>query len=89
MPVSVVCFLRDQRWNNLETAGAPLAIDYLYVCRGYKGNIAGLTSLFSIGMVIFEPSYSAYYRELIVRDCIRLGISYLSLDEQGAVRFVL
>ena len=84
-----VCFLRDQRWNNLETAGAPLAIDYLYVCRGYKGSIAGLTSLFSIGMVIFEPSYSAYYRELIVRDCIRLGISYLSLDEQGAVRFVL
>ena len=80
-----ICFLRDHRWRDVETDGPPLPVDYLYVCRGYKGGIAHLASLFSIGMVVFEPSYSQYYRDLIIRDCIRLGISYWALDEEGAM----
>ena len=84
-----VCFLRDHRWRGLETDSPPLPVDYLYVCRGYKGNIAELAALFSIKAVVFEPSYSKYYRELIIRDCIQLGIPYWEPDVRGGLRVLL
>ena len=79
-----ICFLRDRRWS-WQKADKHLPIDYLYVCKGYRGNLSELCGLFDIGTVLFEPSYSAYYRELIIEDCFRLGIPYYVLDRMGAL----
>lgn len=83
-----ICLLHDDRWLNKSSAH-PIPIDYLHVSKGYKGGIEELTPLFAIGRVVLDPSLSAYYQERIINDCIRLGISYLSLSEKGSYRILL
>ncbi len=83
-----ICLLCDNRWRN-KRSDVPVLIDYLYVSRGYKGSIKELTSLFEVGTVVIDSSLSGYYRERIINDCIRLGISYLPLSEKGSVRISL
>ncbi len=83
-----ICFLHDARWQH-KTSSRPISIDYLYISRGYKGRLPELTSLFSIKRVVLDPSLSAYYQDRIINDCIRLGISYLSLSEKGSIRILL
>ena len=80
-----ICLLNDDRWRG-ATASHPLPIDYLYVSKGYKGDIRSLTSLFSIRKVVFDASLSRYYREKMIQECITHGISYVSLEEKGAYR---
>lgn len=83
-----VCLLSDNRWRN-KRAEAPMPVDYLYVSRGYKGDIKELTPLFAIGTVVIDVSLSDYYRERIISDCIDLGIPHLSLSEKGYLRILL
>ena len=83
-----ICLLCDNRWRN-RVADIPISIDYLYVSQGYKGGIKELASLFEVGTVVIDSSVSDYYQERIINDCIRLGISYLSLSEKGSVRISL
>ena len=83
-----ICFLQDADWQNKMSA-YPVSVDYLYISQGYRGRIAELTSLFSIGTVVLDASLSDYYRDKVVRDCIRLGIPYLSLSEKGSFRVLL
>lgn len=83
-----ICLLHDARWKN-KTAIHPLPVDYLYISKGYKGGIRELSSLFSIGTVVFDASLPAYYQEKMINECIRLRITYLSLAEKGYVRILL
>ena len=83
-----ICLLADGRWHNKQ-ADVPISIDYLYVLKGYKGDIKELTSLFTIGTVVLDSSLSDFYQEKIINDCIRLGISYLSLSKKGSIRILL
>lgn len=83
-----ICLLCDGRWQGKKSA-SPVSIDYLYVSRGYRGGMAELASLFSIGTVVLDASLSDYYRNRIVDDCIRMGIPYLSLSQKGSVRILL
>lgn len=80
-----ICFVSDNRRRN-RTATPPLAVDYLYISRGYRGSIAELTPLFRIGMVITDASLSAYRQEKIANECARLGIAYHNLTQQGALQ---
>ena len=83
-----ICLLHDARWQ-YKISSRPVSIDYLYISKGYKGRIADLTSLFSIGTVVLDASLSAYYQERIINDCIRLGLPHLSLSEKGSIRILL
>lgn len=83
-----ICMLCDNRWRH-KTADAPLPVDYLYVSKGYKGDIKELASLFTVDTVVLDASLSDYYQDRIINDCIRLGISYLSLSKKGSVRILL
>lgn len=83
-----ICLLCDGRWQGKESV-SPASIDYLYVSHGYRGGMAELVSLFSIGTVVLDASLSDYCRHQIVDDCIRMGIPYLSLSQKGSVRILL
>ncbi|MDE5711078.1 MAG: competence protein, partial [Bacteroides sp.] len=65
------------------------SIDYLYVSHGYRGGMAELIYLFSIGKVVLAAYLSDYCRHRIVDDCIRMGIPYLSLSQKGSVLILL
>ena len=83
-----VCLLTDDRWRGM-TSACPLPIDYLYVSRGYRGDLRSLSSLFTIRRVVIDASLSPYYRERLIRECITGGISYVSLADRGAYRVAL
>lgn len=83
-----ICFFRDADWQN-KISAYPISVDYLYLSRGYKGRIEELVSLFSIATVVIDASLSDYYRDRIIHDCIRFGISYISLSTKGSYRILL
>ncbi len=83
-----ICVLNDNRWRN-KTTSQPLSIDYLYLCKGYTGRLEWVTGLFDIGQVILDSSLPVYRRKALEEECYRQGIGFVSLSEQGSVRFML
>ena len=83
-----VCILSDDRWQG-KTSAAPMPVDYLYVCRGYRGRLSDLDGLFAVRFVVFDASFTGYYRRRLADECIRRGIPYHLLDEQGALQVPL
>lgn len=82
-----VCLLNDDRWRH-RVADSPLAIDYAYVSKGYKGSLSELSGLFTIREVIIDGSLSSFYKDRILADCRKLRIPYRLLEE-GCVRVSL
>ncbi len=82
-----VCMLNDNRWR-FQVADAPMTIDYMYVSRGYKGDLSELSGLFNIRKVIVDSSLSPYYRDRILADCRKLQIPYRMLED-GYIRVTL
>ena len=83
-----ICLLTDRRWRERQST-EPLVIDYLYVCRGYKGTLQELQGVFRVKEVIIDASLSAFYRQRIEQECEQQGIPCRSLSEKGAVRVLL
>lgn len=83
-----ICMLTDGFWRN-KTAPRLLDIDYLYLCKGYKGKIASLQKLFHIKKVIFDASLSDYKIEKFKEECKTLHLSYIDISEQGSLRILL
>ena len=80
-----VCMMNDNRWQK-RTARLPLAVDILYISRGYRGGLSEVTPALAPGRVVIDASLSPYYRQRIIGDCIRLAIPYHDLSRQGAFR---
>ena len=83
-----ICLLNDNRWRG-KSSDSPLPIDYLYIVRGYYGDISELTSLFRIRTVILDGSLSSYSRRKLMEDCLKLGIRYRLLDREGYIEVLL
>lgn len=83
-----VCILSDDRWQG-KVSASPLPVDYLYVCRGYKGRLSDLDKLFDVRFVVFDASFSGYYLRRMADECIRRGIPYHIVARQGALRVFL
>lgn len=83
-----VCMLNDNHWQN-KSSSQPLFIDYLYLCKGYDGQLKWLLTLFSFRTVILDASLSDYRCEAFKQECRQLGIHFISLAEKGSVRFLL
>lgn len=83
-----ICMINDDRWNGKEAAN-PLMVDYIYVAKGYKGDIAELTYVFKIKTVILDSSLSDYRTNIIKKECIRLSIPCISIKDRGALTIEL
>ena len=79
-----ICTLHDDRWAN-KSASVPLPVDYLYVCRGYKGTLADLDRLFAVRFVVFDASFTGFYRRRLEEECLQRGIPCHALDKEGAL----
>lgn len=79
-----VCILNDSRWDG-KAAPIPLHIDYLYVCRGYKGSLEELDALFDVDFVVFDASFTGFYRRRMEEECLRRGLPFHALDKDGAL----
>lgn len=83
-----VCILSDNRWRN-KMVDRPLFIDYLYVCRGFKGRLATLAPLFETKKVILDSSLSAYRHAELKDECRLLGVDFISISEKGSLHIGL
>lgn len=83
-----ICLVNDDRWKN-KIASQPLIIDYLYLCKGYSGQLEELTHLFTAKHVVLDSSLPEYKKQEYSAACRRLGIHFISLSDEGSVRFVL
>lgn len=80
--------LKDGRWSACE-ASRRLPLDYVYVCKGFKGRPSHLRKLFAIRRVVLDASLSEGYREMWIKECQLLKISYTDLSAQGSYSIVL
>lgn len=83
-----VCVLSDGRWQN-KSAETLLDIDYMYLCRGFKGKIASLQKMFSIKTVILDVSLGEYRSDLLKRECRSLGLDYIEMSPKGSYSIFL
>lgn len=85
-----VCMVTDNRWKQQCTDdGAVCRVDYLYICKGYTGQLAALTRLFLPGCVILDSSLSDYRRNRLKEECQQNHLHFISLSDEGSVRFLL
>lgn len=83
-----ICMIKDNNWQNKVT-DQPLPVDYLYLCKGYKGKLVGLMPLFQVQKVVIDSSVSDYHRKAFEKECALLGIEFISLSEKGAWQIAL
>lgn len=83
-----VALLDDGKWKNQQTHH-PLSVDYVYICRGFKGSLNDIVSLFHIGRVILDGSLSESYREKLKRECEAVGLDYMDISEKGSYAILL
>lgn len=80
--------MRTRGWM-LSSADSRLRIDYLYVCKGYKGTIKELTELFKVSVVLIDGSFAGSRQKTLADECTALGIHFISLAEKGSVTFLI
>lgn len=79
------------RWKNIRLVGTSqlAALDYVYICKGFDGNITGLSGLFKIKNVIIDSSISERYRRFLKQECERLNIRCIEKSAQASFRILL
>ena len=83
-----ICVINDNHWRN-KTTVSPLYIQYLYLCKGYDGHLEELAQVFSFSYVILDASLSEYRKHLLESECKKSGLRFISLSDEGSVRFLL
>lgn len=78
-----ICIANDSTWKN-KCSDKPFNVDYLYLCKGYKGKLLWLMPLFNIHQVVIDSSINNYKKEKFKRECTLLGLNFISLAEKGA-----
>ena len=83
-----VCILTDNHWQN-KSASRLLNIDYMYLCKGFKGKIAPLQKVFKIRKIILDISLGEYKANLLREECRSLGLDYIDMSPKGSFRILL
>lgn len=80
--------INDTRWSYCQ-AVPPISLDYLYLCRGFQGNLKTLVRIFHINQLVLDSSLSFRYREYLKKECDELKIPYTDISEKGSYRILL
>ena len=61
----------------------------MYLCKGYNGRLEELTGLFSPSYILLDASLSDDRKQFFREECKRLHLHFITLSEEGSVRFLL
>lgn len=75
-----ICQLHDNRWERV-TASQKLPLDYLYVSKGFAGELRPLLNLFCVNCIVLDSSLSNYRREQYLNECKELEITCINLEK--------
>jgi competence protein ComEC len=81
---TLVVIAADGRWNAF-TAPHPLAVDYIYLCHGYKGRSQTLFRLFRPRALVLDASVGRWRTADVLHLCDSLHIPVHQLKTQGAL----
>lgn len=76
------------RWQQKQSS-TRLTLDYAYICRGFRGDLESLSSLFHIRTVIFDTSLSESYCSFLIEECRKLKIPYILMPAGGSYSILL
>lgn len=79
--------INDNRWR-YQKAKHKLQTDYLYICRGYKGNIEELLAMFDTKKIILDSSLSQWRKDHYKTSCDSLNIPFVSIEEGSYKIFI-
>ncbi|NCC09072.1 MAG: ComEC family competence protein [Bacteroidia bacterium] len=83
-----VAIITDNTWKH-QTASHPWAVDYLYLCKGFNGQVENLLSLLPAKCVVLDSSLSERRKRSYAMACRAHGLTCISLSDKGSVRFLL
>lgn len=85
MPECSVLLLNDYRWIR-QRLKERIRVDYVWICRGFYGDLSKALASFSIRTVVLDSSLSEMYRQIYRRECERLQIPFHDITEKGALK---
>ena len=80
--------LCDSRWEHWPDSVCA-DVDYLYLCRGYKGDLKQLSHGVRPRCVVLDASLHAFEREKYMETCTALGWKIHDMETQGALKVAL
>ena len=83
--------MKSAYWKNICLTGETklASLDYVYICRGFSGNITHLLTLFDIKNVVIDGAVSERYREFLKEECVKLNIRCIENSAQASYRILL
>lgn len=84
-----VGLMNNGRWQNKKAGVKPLQLDYLYLCRGFRGSLEQLSLLFDMRTVVLDRSLPEWQANLLLLECERLNLSFIDLSEKGSLGILL
>lgn len=83
-----VALLDNGNWRNRQ-ALHPLSVDYVYICRGFRGSLKDIISLFQIRQVVLDGSLNETFREKLKQECKAAGLACMDISEKGSYAILL
>ena len=80
--------MKDGCWSDKKT-NRKLRLDYVYICRGFRGSLKELSELFDVKTVLFDGSLRPDLLEKLICECKLLKISYMQVSKQGSYKVML
>lgn len=83
--------MKTSHWKDVRLTGKTklTTLDYVYICKGFSGDITRLSRLFDIKTVIIDETISERYREFMKDECERLNIKCIEKTAQASFRILL
>ena len=78
-----VAMIDDDRWTRRHFI-RPVSVDYMYVCRGFRGHLDELS--FHSGVVVLSASLQERRRRELIEECIAVGQNCYDVAESGALQ---
>lgn len=69
--------------RNLYTEKTPLQLDYLFLCRGFKGDLNDLKRLFVFKKLVMDASLSASQQMRLAEQCKNSQTDYVSIEKNA------
>lgn len=73
-----IAMISDNRWR-YQRANSVMNLDYLYICRGYRGKLEELFSMFKTRRIILDSSLSKWQQENYAKACYNSHIPCIPL----------
>jgi competence protein ComEC len=82
-----VAIVNDGRWQ--KSGNRSVNVDYLYICRGYRGNIEKTLQRLKANCVVLDDRLSEATERRIYAKCMQRGVECRKISQKGYISIML